>query len=235
MGFGLLFAGYFITYFMALTKYAVVFRFLGYSLISYSLLKLSEYNRRFMYAAVSAVVLIFITAFSGILELTSFLANNMVIASDPLRNISSEVVLNVDTVLVFLFHALLLFAINSIAKETGISKISASAIRNFVFISLYFVLSVLRFLPLSIQESYSKNMGLPLLILYFVWLILDLSLIFSCYAKICDQNDLEMARKPSKFEFVNKLRAEMDERQERARKSSEEYRKNKQLNKKRKK
>ena len=70
-------------------------------------------------------------------------------------------------------------------------------------------------------------MGLPLLLLNFAWIILDLVLIASCYSRICDENDVDMERKPSRFAFVNKIRAELDAKQARARASSLQYKKEK--------
>ena len=36
-------------------------------------------------------------------------------------------------------------------------------------------------------------------------------MIFSCYAKICDSDDIEMKQKPSRFAFVNEKRKEQEE------------------------
>jgi hypothetical protein len=41
---------------------------------------------------------------------------------------------------------------------------------------------------------------------------MNLYLIFRCYAEICDQSDVDMERKPSRFAFVNNYRDEMDRR-----------------------
>ena len=60
-----------------------------------------------------------------------------------------------------------------------------------------------------------------------VWIVLQIVLIFSCYARICDEGDVEMERKPSRFAFVNKFRAELDAKQEKARRESEEYKREK--------
>ena len=65
-------------------------------------------------------------------------------------------------------------------------------------------------------KEYAVYFSAPVLILYFVCIILNLVLIFSCYSRICDENDVDMARKPSRFAFVNKLRGESEQRQREA-------------------
>ena len=44
-----------------------------------------------------------------------------------------------------------------------------------------------------------------------------------CYTRICDEGDVEMNRKPSRFAFINKMRAELDKREEKALESQEQY------------
>ena len=50
------------------------------------------------------------------------------------------------------------------------------------------------------------------LILSLATAILNSIMLFSCYGKICDENDVDMPQKPSRFAFVNRMRAERDER-----------------------
>ena len=85
--------------------------------------------------------------------------------------------------------------------------------QNLFFVVLYFVLRVAAYIPTPVQETYNRYFGLPIFILNLAWIVLDIVLIFKCYAKICDESDVEMEQKPSRFEFVNKYRAELAERQ----------------------
>ena len=103
------------------------------------------------------------------------------------------------------------------------------------YILLCFALSRLADMNESIGEAVSsfRKMILIAWIVYFVWIILNFMLIFSCYVKICDESDVEMERKPSRFAFVNRFRTEMDRRQEKAIEESLAYRKSKQEKKRR--
>jgi hypothetical protein len=66
--------------------------------------------------------------------------------------------------------------------------------------------------------------------------IINLILLYSCYNNICPAGE-EMGKeqKPSRFKFVNKMRAKVQEKQERAVRESLDYIKEKQERKERKK
>ena len=128
---------------------------------------------------------------------------------------------------VFVFSGTMLYPIRSIAKETGVEKISIGASRNFIFIVVYYILTLIAYLPFPFTADYIKYFGVPVLLFNFICIALNHIVIFSCYAKICDANDTEMLRKPSRFAFVNKIRAELDAKQARARASSLQYKKEK--------
>ena len=84
---------------------------------------------------------------------------------------------------------------------------------------LYIILYVVTCLPFA----YTNYFGIPTLLAQFTYIILNLILIFMCYTRICDESDVEMNRKPSRFAFINKMRAELDKREEKALESQEQY------------
>ena len=129
--------------------------------------------------------------------------------------------------LTFVFHACLLYAIYKIARETEVEKISYAATRNFIFMCVYEVLCVVSYLPFAFVEDYKRYFSMPIILLYFGLIILNLVLVFSCYANICDENDIDMPLKKSRFEFVNKIREETARREQKAADESVEYAKRK--------
>ena len=133
----------------------------------------------------------------------------------------------VEIVASCIFNFSLLYAIRRIAISTESEKISASAVRNFIFMCIYYLMYLVAVLPFDFKDEYLKYCGAFVLLLNFVWIILNLVLIYSCYARICDENDVEMNRKPSRFAFVNKMRAQADERQARVAERQAEYKKQK--------
>lgn len=215
MGFGILFFGYFITYMMSWNMLGVLIRILGYGIMAYGLFKLKSYQPDFLFSCIASAVLAGISALRGIGTLTQYLYDNLILTfvfpPDPLQTVLEVV----DSALVLVFHALLLYAIMRIAKATELGKLAVSAVRNFIFIVIYYAVTLITMLFVKEAEMLSY-MNLISFLLLFVWVVLDLILLFSCYARICDEGDVEMERKKSRFHFVNRFREELDARESKA-------------------
>ena len=121
----------------------------------------------------------------------------------------------------------MLYAILQIAKETEVQKIRVSSVRNFVFMCIYELLLIVAYLPFPFVESYKRYFSMPIILLYFVLIVLNLVLIFTCYANICDEGDVDMPLKKSRFAFINKIREETARREQKAADDSVEYAKKK--------
>lgn len=222
MGFGLLFLGYFMTFLMSVNQIGFLFRLAGYVLMLYACMLLRKYNRYFTLPMYLSISLIVISAGSTVVGIWNILYEAMLVASKP-SIAYEEAFTNISAVLVFVFHLFLLGAIRKIAIETDMRKIADNAVRNFIFICVYYLMYIVSILPFFFTGEYIKYFSLPITLLYFAWIILNLVLIFSCYSGICDENDVEMRAKPSRFAFVNKFRRKMEEREERAVDEAREY------------
>ena len=218
MGFGILFFGYIIMSVFSLNPFGDIAQLIGYSLIFYALLKLSPYTRGFKIAKYTAVPLALYSLFSSVLTLASK-AGVDISVFDGAKLVLKPIV----AVLVFAFHLFLLWGIRELAKTTELTKIADKAVRNFVVGAFYFALSVFGMINTPIQEDFAKYFGLPTLLIGLVWYILNIMLIYSCYMWICLEGDEDMARKPSRFAFINKLNDAFDKKEEEAIKSSVEY------------
>ena len=212
MGFGILFFGYCITYIMALNSYGVLFRLFGYCLLAVGCKKLVEYESKFKLAFIFNILLLVQTVVQLVSFVLDFAYENLLIANNPFPSVIDDVLFYLNLVLVCGFHVCLLLAIRSIARDTDSDKIQSAAVRNLFFVCLYYFMVLLAYIPMPIQEAYNKYLALPLFMLNIAWLVLNVILLFTCYAKICDESDVEMEQKPSKFEFVNNYRREMEER-----------------------
>ena len=208
--------GYFITYIMALNPYGAFFRFAGYLMMAYGAHKLCEYESRFAWSEYTSLVLSLMSATRILADFTQLISVKLL-----------DALAYADAALVLVYHVLLLLAIRRIAEDTQAEKIQTNSVRNLFFIGIYYLLYVIGMLPTPIKASYEENMGLPILLLNFAWIILDLILLISCYSQICDENDVDMERKPSRFAFVNKMREELDAKKARARESALQYKKEK--------
>ncbi len=227
MGFGLLFLGYFIATLMSINMLGSLFRIVGYSIILIAAGKLNKYNRSFRFLEAASVLMILVSVFIASADVCDFLYSELIIKFNPFGTDFISVMGYAEMFASLVFNSLMLYAIREIAKETDVIKIVASAFRNFVFICIYYVLYFIGVLPFEFSKEYAKFFSAPVLILYFVWIVLNLVLIYSCYAKICDENDVEMQRKPSRFSFVNNMRAKFDEREQKAFKEHAEYKREK--------
>lgn len=227
MGFGLLFVGYFFATLMSINVAGAFIRIIGYGIILISAGKLNKYNRSFGLLQIAAAVMVGVSVLISASDVSRFLYDNLIINSNIFGETYRTFMSYVEMALGFAFNTVMLLAIRNIAIETDVPKIVVAAMRNFIFICIYYVLNVIGMLPFSFAEAYAKYMGAPVLLLYFVWIILNLILIYSCYARICDESDVEMLRKPSRFEFVNNMRERADQKERKAMESQAEYRRQK--------
>ena len=223
MGFGLLFVGYFCATLMSINVAGAFIRILGYGIAFIASRKLNKYNRSFEMLSWMSLLMLFVAVLLAASDVSTFLYEGLIIDNNFLGETYRAFVGYVEMALSFAFNAVMLYSIKSIAEETEVTKISIAAVRNFIFICVYYILNIFCMLPFAFSKAATKYLSAPVLILYFVWIILNLVLIASCYARICDENDVDMARKPSKFEFVNKMRAESEKRGQKASERQEEY------------
>ena len=216
MGFGILFIGYFMATLMSINTIGSVMRLLGYALVLVATRKLSKYHRAFDAVSLATALMMAVSLLLVVYDASSFLYEMLIIDAQLLPPAFRTVVGYVEMALTFVFSAVLLWAIRLIAIQTQVQKIAVGAVRNFVFICIYYVLSLIGMLPFPFAQTYASVVGAPVLILYFVWIVLNLVLIYTCYARICDEDDVDMEQKPSRFEFVNNMRRESEARREAA-------------------
>ena len=110
---------------------------------------------------------------------------------------------------------ILCVSVSLISKETGELKLRYVAIRNLVLYCVYFVLQFICWLPHEYVGTLLQLTALPAVVqlVSFALLLLNSLMIFSCYRRICDEEDVDMPQKPSRFEFVNEMRREREEKE----------------------
>lgn len=221
MGFGLLLIGYFTATMMSLNVLGGLFSLVGFSIATYGSKKLSDYNRFFNLLFFSGIFMIAVSAVAAVSDVNRFLYDFMLVdgllIGDSLYTVISYVKYGGE----FVFTLLLCYSVASIAKETGERKIVYLGIRNLVIACIYYAALVLTWIPAEAVKDFVQAVYLPIwvIVLCVTVVILNSLMLFSCYAKICDENDVDMPakpRKPSRFAFINEMRAERDRRVERA-------------------
>lgn len=205
MGFGLLFLGYVITFISSMNPFGAYIRAFGSILLFVSAKKLGQYNRFFKYSMYSSVLFIALSFATATFSAFDILYENLLISTDPIPQIADDILKYLIAVSALLFNGTLLFAIRKIAIETESDGIATSCISNAFFMGVYFVLyALLYLLPGDIGVSYTKYMSMPIVLLNLAWLIMNAVLIFRCYVRICDENDVDMEKKESKFKIFGR-------------------------------
>ncbi len=229
MGFGLLFIGYFLTMINSpiFGLFGTLIRVGGCALLLCAAVKLGKYNKAFNLTLVGAVLMTAMSAVLLAINIDGFLYSNLITPDKLFSDLAKTVIGYTEQGVSFVFNSFLLWGILKISKETEAKKITVAAIRNYIFVCAYYLMYVISFLPFSGIQSAQSEFAVITWILYFVWIGLNLFLLFNCYATICDEDDLEMERKPSKFAFVNKFRDEFERKSQKAREADALYRQEK--------
>lgn len=215
MGFGLLLMGYFLGMVMSLNIFGAFFRLAGFALAAYSARKLSDYHKGFSFLTLASIISVGVSVLGAISSLSAFLYDNMIISEkligDGLATAFGYARYGAELV----FTVALCVAISLIAKETGEIKLRYVAIRNLALYCVYFVLQIICWLPHEYVGTLLQITALPAVaqLAGFALILLNLLMIFSCYRRICDESDVDMPQKPSRFEFVNQMRAEREEKE----------------------
>lgn len=229
MGFGLLLIGYFTASIMALNSFGGVFRLVGYFIACRGAKKLSQYNRSFLFLLGVSVISVIFSVFCALSDVSVFLYNNLLIPSPLLGEQITSSLPYLKIIFDFVFVAVMCYSVLSISRETGAAKTSYTPIRNFIFYCIFGLLQFLVWLG-----SYTGNKGLLdfiantalpiwMVIINIVCILLNCVMLFSCYARICDEGDVDMPQKPSRFAFINKRRAEKEEKRQKYLAEAEQY------------
>lgn len=217
MGFGILFLGYFATTMMEIPLSMIlpvdlggVVKLLGYVLIIIAAKKLFEYNSTFKSLIVSSFLMACISSFEALVDITVFL-DEYQIAVFPFSNAfaylkNAQVIDYIYFGLLIIFVSTLCLSIKHIARDTELKNIEIAATRNFVFYCILLVIQAITFIPFK----YKAYFGVAFIIIQIICWGLNLYMLFSCYAKICDPDDVDMKQKPSRFSFINQKREEQE-------------------------
>lgn len=211
MGFGILFLGYCIAaIFSMLGTYSFIGMLIGYVLMFWGLSELRKYAPTFLYAIIGCVLIIFCSFFESFAGIDTLLGLGMLTDMTQLKA-AFEIV---EFVLELVFNLALLYGIADLARRVDFSDIRVKAFRNMIFVGIYNVFQLFLFLPFDFIQGDLSFLYSILMILRIAYTAVNLVLIFKCYAFICPQGDEEMERKPSRFEFINKMNARNDAKEQ---------------------
>lgn len=228
MGFGLLLIGYIFAFTakIGLGPYHFAGMALGGFLTYLGLSELKKYSPVFIYAQIVNVALILCSFFKTLIWANDSFALSLSLLND---NVALGYQF-VEFCVTLLFDLTLLYGIADLARRVEHDEIKGKAYRNMIFVGVYYVYQIVMFFPIANDILMSF---LP--ILQLIYSAINALLIFKCYAMICPEGDEEMPRKPSRFAFINKIRAEREAREQKAIEETKQYYENRNKNKKKKK
>ncbi len=195
MGFGLLFIGYLLSHgFTSGANYVVsLVGIVGAVIMLLACRKLSLYSASFRCAGISSAALALAYLFNGALNLISVYANGVSLPG-VLMNFARGVVI----ALVFVFNFYMYTGIADIARIAEVNKLAVSAVRNLVFMIIYYLVLVCSMVIRPYFPKVSGALGLAGAIVGVVWLVLSVWLVMSAYMRICLEGDEEMTGSPRK-------------------------------------
>ncbi len=219
MGFGILFAGYFLLLNFAYYSFTDA---IASIIMLYALYKLSGINRGFKNAAIASLVFTVFGLFElviGIIELFYSAAGleSIIYYSALIRH-----------VIVAITTSLMLMGMREVADEVGIGSLAKKCNKltyATIVIYLFNIAMETEELGSFIDIKILVYAAVLSIVLTLSLIIANLSAIFNCYAQICmpEDNTPDYTEPKSRFAFVNEFRAHQEERQ----KEYAEYRLNK--------
>lgn len=210
MGFGILFFGYFVMFAFSLSSMYFFADVIGSVITAYAFTRLAQYNTYYKKAALFALLFLLFSAVKATDMMFDIYPDGYISMIINILRLASAAIM----------HIFMFLGARGIALGADAKKLVGKAERNMVMTVLYYaVYSVITNITIESEEldGYLKTV---LLIYWVVCLILNLAFIYNCFGILAPADEDETERKPSRFEFINKIDAKMDEIE----KKNQEYR-----------
>jgi hypothetical protein len=103
-----------------------------------------------------------------------------------------------------LFHFAMLYAIRVLALEVGLKKLASHAMYNTIGVGIWGALFLLCNMP-SVGEHLLPYLSFSMGLFNLLYLISNIVLLLRCAKNICAEGDEEVAPKPSRFAWINRM------------------------------
>lgn len=227
MGFGLLLCGYFVMTMMSvgMAGYAFAAYLIGGVVTYLACQRLKDYNPRFLWTAVTAIVYVVLSLYYGVI----FLQETFLFSLIPTTGVLSTVVNAVLTAAEISLHVSILWSVLELGIELSIEKIKTQSVRNLILTGLWAIATVVLILFPRVAEYENQTITKLVLLLQLVCYLLNAWLLYSCYVNICPADEEDgKPRKRSRFAFVNKINDKLDAKAAKALQESLDYQAQKQ-------
>ncbi len=184
MGFGLIFLGYLSLLFFK----AIPIELLGFYAIYIGLEKLGGYNKYFKYAKYACIYMFALSAALSAVWIARVTGLRPDFIDSTLYIYSEQIIYHIGLAI---FHALLYKAIYEICRSVGYFKGKSRTKFALVTMIIFYVGELLMaFLP-----KFSGYLMKPVFAFQIIWYIVTALLIYSCYMRICTDEQLEREKK----------------------------------------
>lgn len=215
MGFGLLFIGYVFANVMSVT---FVPKIIGYAIMLWGIIRLSDYEVEFKKCNLPLILAGTASIYPYLSDLfTKYLKIDVgIFPTSVVRGVSIlEILLSVW------FLTFLMLAVSSLAIQVDLKKISFRALRNIVVLLIGELLYVAAFCIPAGQVA--NVMAYIALFVRILRVILDVSLLFSCYRLICQEGDEDMPQKEIRIPIIKQMEEIMNKRDKNAFDSGKDF------------
>ena len=206
MGFGILFIGFFLLLNIPYHSYTDA---ISAVVTLYALYKLSGINLNFRRASTAAA------AFS-VFGLIEFLYSAVIVFFPSLNIPLVFTLLSIVRYAVICTLSVLTFlGMRDVSNEVGLRVIAIKCERviymTYPIYALSVISEILSFFPLPFTVM--QYVAVTILVCNMALIVISLTVIYSCYMRICMPEDEDMPEKESKFKFVNAFRRHEEEKQ----------------------
>ena len=204
MGFGYLLLGYLITYFLSITAGVVGIAWLawlgGSALMFWGLRGLCRFNLSFVPAKWLTLPLFAL----GLCRLWQDIAKAWFAWEGKAADVMTAVITWASFATILAFHFAMLYGIRVLALEVGLGKLSSHAMYNTLAVGVWGGLFLLCNMP-AIGESLLPYLSVSMALFNLIYLISNIVLLVRCAKNICAEGDEEVAPKPSRFAWLNRI------------------------------
>ncbi len=204
MGFGVLLLGYFVTYLVSITAGPIgigsLTLLVGSALMFWGIRNLCRFNLSFVPAKWLTLPVFAL----GLCRLWQDIAKAWFVWEGKAADIMTTIVMWASFAITLVFHFAMLYAIRVLALEVGLNKLSSHAMYNTLAVGIWGVLFLLCNMP-ALGESLLPYLSISMALFNLVYLISNIILLLRCAKNICAEGDEEVAPKPSRFAWLNRI------------------------------
>ncbi len=202
MGFGILLFGYFALFAFSISPYYFFADIIGAFIVIKAYSKLAEYNKYFIKAMVAALGLMIPQAIAAASLMFDWYTagETLAILVDVCKNVFS-----------CLMHVFMFLGIRGIACGADCETIQKKAERNLALTMAYYVFYALVLLFHPLLSEYVQMVSGFVEVYSMICIVLNLVLLYRCFAVLCSADEDENEKKRSRFAFINKINDKYDE------------------------